>query len=264
MIDTHCHLDFPDFEQPGYPGGLDALLAKATSHGVDGCITVSTTTHGAVRLLSLADRFPRVWCSAGVHPLYADEGDHDWEAMGRAGRHHKCVAWGEMGLDNHYTTPAKSIQHAVLAEQLARIESWHAGGLVKPIIIHCREAFDDLLPILSQSSLPRDGYVFHCFTGTPAQVRQVLDFGASVSFTGVATYPNAKAVQEAACLVPIDRIMVETDAPFLSPHPHRTTRPCEPWMASLTARHLATLRNMPWPEFEAAINRNTKRFFAVE
>jgi TatD DNase family protein len=175
----------------------------------------------------------------------------------------KCVAWGELGLDNHYPEPSPTAQREVLAAQLAHIEGWTKEGLSKPIVIHCREAFDDLLPRLAASSLPRDRYVFHCFTGTVDEARRVLDFGAWISFTGVASYRNAPEVQAAVRLVPADRIMVETDAPFLSPEPHRKVRPCQPWMASVTAKAIAALRGEQWEAFHSQINANTQRFFGI-
>ena len=131
------------------------------------------------------------------------------------------------------------------------------------MVIHCREAFGDLLPILRASALPRSGYVFHCFTGTPADARAVLDFGAMISFTGVATYRNARELKEAVRLVPADRIMVETDAPFLAPEPHRGRRPCLPSMAWHTALSLAETRGERFSAFHDAINGNTERFFGV-
>ncbi len=263
MIDTHCHLTFPDFAPDRYPGGVAAVLEKARSHGVTGCITISTTPPDAAEALAVANRHANVWCSAGVHPLYASEGPFDWALLGRVAAHEKCVAWGELGLDNHYTDPPKPLQHEVLAEQLAFIQERRKAGVDKPIVIHCREAFDDLLPILKQTSLEPARFVFHCFTGTVADIRKVLDFGAHVSFTGVVTYRNAREVGEAARLVPRDRIMAETDAPFLSPDPHRGTRPCEPWMARVTAERLAAIRNEPWEAFHAQINANTRAFFGI-
>lgn len=263
MLDTHCHLTFPDFQEPRYQGGAAAVLKKAAEHGVTGCITISTTPPDAAEALAVALRFPNVWCSAGVHPGYSDEGPHDWALLGRVAAHEKCVAWGELGLDNHYPEPARAVQDRVLAEQLAFIESRRREGLEKPIVVHCREAFDELLPVLRSTSLDPSRFVFHCFTGTPGDVRKVLDFGAWVSFTGVVTYRNAAAVAEAAKLVPEDRIMVETDAPFLSPDPHRGVRPCEPWMASVTARRLAEVRGVAWGAFRDRLNENTERFFGV-
>lgn len=258
VIDTHCHLTFPDFA-----GRIDETLREAAAHAVHGAITISTTTHDCLLALGIAKAHGNVWCTAGVHPLYSDEGPHDWPNLKLVARDEKCVAWGELGLDNHYKEPAAGLQRQVLDEELAFIQSCHAEGLVKPVVIHCREAFDDLIPILKRTTLDPARFVFHCFTGTAADARKVLDFGASISFTGVVTYRNAPEVREAAQLVPSDRIMVETDAPFLSPEPKRGTRPCAPWMSSITARFLAEIRNTPWDMFHAQINENTRRFFGV-
>ncbi len=274
MIDTHCHLTFPDFSDR-----IGATLAEAERAGVSGCITISTTTLDCLDALAIASAHDRVWCSAGVHPLYADTADprvnaktgdaHVWENLRVVAGHPKCVAWGELGLDNHYTTPARAIQVRVLEEQLAfiqRVNHAGQGGIGKPglpIVIHCREAFDDLLPILRSAALPADRFVFHCFTGSPAEARRVLDFGASISFTGIATYANAADVRAACALVPADRIMIETDAPFLPPLPHRGKRPCVPAYAADTARNLAQLRGVPFELFHEQINANTARFFGV-
>lgn len=262
MIDTHVHLSFPDFTGPGAPG-VDATLAEASLHGVDGVITISTTVPDAERALAIARSHPRVWCSAGVHPLYSDEGPHDWAELAQLAAQGRCVAWGELGLDRHYAEPAQSVQLKVLEEQLATIVSARRAGVVKPVILHCREAFAELIPVLRASGLPGDGFIFHCFTGGPAEMRMVLDLGALVSFTGVLTYKNAGAVREAAALCPIDRVQVETDGPFLPPEPHRSSRPCKPWMVSLTARTLAQCLGVDTPTLEARLNETTERFFGV-
>lgn len=258
VIDTHCHLTFPDFD-----GRIPEVLARAEREGVLGAITISTTTHDCLEAMRIADRHPNVWCTAGVHPLHADEGPHDWENLRRVGSHPKCIAWGELGLDNHYDRPVRAVQRAVLDEQLEVLRTFTAAGLSKPIVLHCREAFDDLIPILRKSSFDGERMVFHCFTGAVDDARKALDLGAMISFTGVATYRNAEEVRRAAVLVPLDRIMVETDAPYLSPDPHRGERPCEPWMAVVTARRLAEVRGLRWEEFHEAIDRNTERFFGV-
>ncbi|MFI4872079.1 MAG: TatD family hydrolase [Phycisphaerales bacterium JB061] len=263
MIDTHCHLTFPDFaEDP------TAELAEANKHGVTGCITISTTSVDCLTALAIAKSHDRIWCTSGVHPSYSDRGPHNWDTIRMVARDDKCVAWGELGLDNHYPEPVKELQHEVLAQQLAVIEDTKTDtgetGLGKPIVIHCREAFDDLLPILKDSVFDPSRFVFHCFTGNADEARAILDFGALISFTGVVTYKNAKEVQEAAKLVPIDRIMVETDAPFLSPMPKRGERPCRPWMTTLTATFLAELRGETWDEFHHAVNENTSRFFGID
>ncbi len=245
------------------PGGVGAVLEAARKAGVTGAITISTTTSDCLEALAIADRFENVWCTAGVHPLHADEGPQVWANLRMVAQHKKCVAWGELGLDNHYKEPARGVQHAVLEEQLAFIEGCAAEGIVKPVVIHCREAFDDLLPVLKRSKLEPSRYVFHCFTGNAAEARRVLDFGAWISFTGVVTYKNAPEVREAAALVPKDRIMVETDAPYLSPDPHRGVRPCQPWMTMVTARRLAELRGEEFEAFHLQVNENARRFYGV-
>lgn len=259
MIDTHCHLTFPDFD-----GTIPETLDEARRAGVLGCITISTTTQNCLECLAIAERHSNVWCTSGVHPLYSDEGPHEWENLYKVAQSPRCVAWGELGLDNHYPEPARASQDRVLADQLAFIETAHSSrGINLPIVIHCREAFADLLPILRRTRLDPTRFVFHCFTGTPDEARRVLDFGAMISFTGIATYKNAADVQAAAKLTPLDRIMVETDAPYLSPDPHRGQRPCKPWMASVTARKLAELKGVAWDDFHRIINDNTERFFGT-
>ncbi len=259
MIDTHCHLTFPDFA-----GRVEGVLRDAADAGVTGAITISTTTRDCLAALEIARSHANVWCSSGVHPLYSDRGPHAWENLAAVAGDPKCVAWGELGLDNHYPTPARRVQREVLDEQLAFIGANHnRTGRVLPVVVHCREAFADLIPVLKASGLDPGRFVFHCFTGTPGDMRLLLDFGAMVSFTGVVTYKNAPQVREAAKLPPLDRIMVETDAPYLSPEPHRKERPCEPRMSAVTARFLAGLRGEAWEGFHAGINRNTARFFGI-
>lgn len=258
MIDTHCHLTFPDFA-----GRVDDTLARAAAAGVTGAITICTTSAGVADVLAVAHAHANVWCTAGVHPLYVDRDLRDWPALRLAIHDARCVAWGELGLDKHHAEPPLALQHEVLAEQLALIESCDADGVRKPVVIHCRKAVPDLLPILRASRISGDRFVFHCFTEPPADARAVLDFGAMISFTGVVTYPNAPEVRASAALVPLDRIMVETDAPFLSPHPVRGVRPCEPAFAMHTARALADIKGQDLPAFLHAVDANTARFFGV-
>lgn len=259
MIDTHCHLTFPE-----YAGRIDEVMADAARVGVMGAITISTESQDAQAALLVAQNHPNVWCAAGVHPLYSDQEPHDWAAIKRVAADPKCVAFGELGLDNHHGRPPRDIQDRVLATQLAFIESCIADGIDLPVVIHCRRAVEDLLPVLRSSTIRPDRYVFHCFTEIPDHARMVLDFGASISFTGVATYRNAREVAESAKLVPADRILVETDAPFLSPEPLRGRRPCMPAYSRLTAEFLADLRGVPFADFHEQIDTNTRRFFGIE
>lgn len=261
MIDTHCHLTFPEFE-----GRVPEELAEAARHGVAGCITISTTPMNALECLRLATTYPNVWSSAGIHPLYSDQGPFDSAPLRTCIAHERCVAWGELGLDNHYNEPTQAQQLPVLGDQLTLIREIDKNGKAgahKPIVVHCREAFSDLIPILKDSGIAGERFVFHCFTAGPTEARQVLDFGSMISFTGVATYHNAREVMEAAVLTPADRLMVETDAPYLSPQPVRGQRPCRPWMVSLTAKLIAQDRGESLADFERATDANARRFFGL-
>ncbi|MEM7227750.1 MAG: TatD family hydrolase [Planctomycetota bacterium] len=257
MIDTHCHLTFRDFTDR-----VDDVIADAHAAGVHTMITVATTAEDAPRALAIATEHNSVYCTAGVHPLYSDQ-PRNWDVIRKTVEHPRCVAWGELGLDNHYDRPPRALQDAVLSEQLALIESARDDGLDKPIVVHCREAFDDVLAAFRTSSLDPARFVFHCFTGSVDDARAVLDYGACISFTGVVTFRNAREVADAAVLVPTDRIMVETDAPFLTPEPHRTVRPNEPKHVVHTAHFIADRRGISAEEFERQTDANARAFFGL-
>lgn len=257
MIDTHCHLTFPQFE-----GRVGAVLEDARAVGVHTAITIATSTADSLRTTLLAQQHPNLWASAGIHPLHSTD-PCDWQELHQAGSHPKCVAWGELGLDHHYDKPERTVQRRVLDEQLGHITRWTAQGLSKPIIVHCRKSFDELIPVLASSGLPCDRFVFHCFTGDCADMRKVLDFGAHVSFTGVLTFPGAPEVRDAARMVPLDRIMVETDSPFLSPQPVRRVSPNEPKHVVHVASALAQLRGLDCMQMELQLDANARRFFGL-
>ncbi len=258
MIDTHCHLTFPEFA-----GRVDAVLSDAARVGVHSAITIATTTSDAVRTTQLAALHPRLFATAGIHPLYSDKAC-DWDELRRAAEHPKCVAWGELGLDNHYDTPPKAIQREVLDAQLAQICNWSSQGLAKPVVVHCRKAFDDLIPVLARTSLPPHRFVFHCFTGDESDARKVLDFGAMISFTGVLTFPGAPEVRAAAKIVPADRVMVETDSPFLAPQPVRGAWPNEPKHVVHVAAALAVARGADPHALNEQLDENAAQFFGEQ
>ncbi len=265
MLDTHCHLTFPDYE-----GRVGDVLDAAARAGVTGAITISTTTADCLDALALAESDPRLWCTAGVHPLYSDRTPHRWEHLTQVARSPRCVAWGEIGLDRHYPEPPESAQVPVLEHQLQLIADLRAAPPARridlPVVLHCREAFAELIPRLAASGLPPERFVFHCFTGGPADMERVLDFGAWASFTGVLTYRNAPEVREAARMLletAPDRVMVETDAPFLSPEPKRGVRPNEPALVVHTARRLAEIAGASERDVFERLRTNAERFFGV-
>ncbi len=257
MIDTHCHLTFPQ-----YAGRLGQVLRDAADEGVSGAISIATTHSDAAKALKIAEEFDNVWCSAGVHPLYSHQGPHDWGEIERIIRHPRCVAWGELGLDNHYDQPPKATQMAVLEEHLGVIART-LPEVDKPVVVHCREAYSELIPILERSGVPAERFVFHCFTSDADDARRCLDFGAMLSFTGMVTFKSAHATREALKLAPLDRIMVETDSPFMTPEPYRKIKTCEPKFSAVTARHIAETRGETWDTFHNAINANVERFFGI-
>ncbi|HBZ97903.1 MAG TPA: hypothetical protein DEO57_08665 [Phycisphaerales bacterium] len=257
MYDTHCHL----VSKPLH-GSLDAVLARAAQADVTGMITVSTSMLDCVEGLKLAQFHPHIWCTAGVHPHEADS-EVDWEVIESVASHDRCVAWGELGLDWHYQQPLRASQHALLEAHLGVIGAATGRQAKMPVVIHCREAYGDLLAILRDSGLDPTRFVFHCFTGNEAEMDLVLDFGASVSFTGIVTFGNASDIQEAARRAPLDRMMVETDAPYLSPEPVRSMRPNEPCNVVHTARFLASLRGMETAAFVDIMDANATRFFGL-
>ena len=257
MIDTHCHLTSKVFL-----GREREVVEAAEAAGVRAMISIAVGSGDAQAALRLAERDPRVYCSAGVHPLHSDE-PIDWDLLRAVGTSPRCVAWGELGLDRHYQDPPIELQRSVLETQLAHVVEWTREGLAKPIVVHSRKAVGELLPVLRASGLPSERFVFHCFTEGPDEARAVLDFGASISFTGVLTFRNAPEVAEAARLVPLDRVMVETDSPYLSPEPHRTVRPNEPRYVGFVAARLAEIHGLDPRELEATLDANAIRFFGL-
>ncbi len=254
MIDTHCHLVSSQLH-----ARLDDVLSNAAEAGVDGMITVSTGPDDVEAGLEVAGAHEHVWCTAGIHPHEA-ETDPDWTPLLKVARDDRCVAWGELGLDWYYKTPTRDRQISLLEAHLETIES---SGIDMPVVLHCREAVDDLLAVLAGASLDLTRCVFHCYTGDLDSLRPILDAGCHVSFTGVVTFPNAPEVAEAARNVPIERLMVETDAPYLSPEPVRKMRPNEPCNVIHTCRFLADLHGIEHDEFTRHMDANANRFFGL-
>ncbi|MHB1157406.1 MAG: TatD family hydrolase [Phycisphaerales bacterium] len=259
MIDTHCHLTYKELSCK-----VEEVVAGAREAGLVAMISVGTSPGDAKAARAFAERFEDVYFTVGVHPLHSAEvGEGELAEIPLISGHEKCVAFGEMGLDYHYDKPERGLQRRYFEAQLGMVREWGGTSGGKPVVIHSRKATDDTLAVLKASGVAMDRVVYHCFTEPPEDCRKVLDAGCWVSFTGIVTYKNAPEVRASAMLVPGDRIMVETDAPYLAPEPHRRVRPNEPKYVVATARFLAELRGEDFEEFEGRADGNAKRFFGL-
>jgi TatD DNase family protein len=252
LIDSHCHLDFPDFAAE-----LDAVVARARAAGIERMVTISTRVarHGDV--LAIAERFPDVFCSVGTHPHYAhEELDVTAAELVRRTRHDKVVALGEAGLDYHYDNSPREAQERGFRTHIAAARQ---TGL--PLVIHTRDADQDAARILEeeaeQGAFPA---VLHCFTGGPDLARRAIALGLSISFTGILTFKNSAALRDIAAMLPADRILVETDAPYLAPGRFRGKRN-EPAYVVETAKVLAEARGVSLDTIARQTSENFFRLF---
>ena len=259
MIDTHCHLTYD-----GLYERVDQVVTRAHEAGVDRLITVGTTAADAHQAADLAQRYENVFATVGFHPHYADQcTDRDMvgQTFAQLLARDKVVALGEMGLDLHYDDPPLDVQMRALQWQLECADELAAH---LPVIIHNREATDQTLALLRACGIPGPRFVFHCFTGSAAELDAILESGAMVSFTGIVTFKNAAPLAACAAAVPIDRLMIETDSPYLTPHPHRKVHPNEPCYVVDVARFLAEQRQMKLEEFVELTDANAERFFSLK
>lgn len=252
LIDSHCHLDSKQFDPD-----RDEVIQRALDAGVTQMVAIGTgdgppDLEAGVRL---ADRYSCFLATVGVHPHEAAKADDTtYKNLDELLRHPKVVALGELGLDYHYEFSPRGTQKAVFIEQM-RI----AGAARKPIVIHTREAWDDTFDLLEQHWRPYGlPGIMHCFTGGANEAQRSLDLGFYISFGGIVTYPKAVDVHDSACIVPLDRLLVETDAPYLAPVPKRGKRN-EPALIVHTAAKLAELRGISPVELAAATSRNFQR-----
>lgn len=255
LIDSHAHLTYA-----GLYERIGEVMAGCTDAGVDAVITVATNTAEASKALALAGDHPsRVYVAAGVHPHEAEKvTDAEFAVIEQVWDDPRVVALGEMGLDYHYDFADRGVQRVVFARQLAL-----AASRRKPLVIHSREALDDTVALLRDHGYENRPVVFHCFTGSAEEAARIAEHGWVISFTGVVTFKKSTALQEVARDYPVDKLMVETDAPYLSPEPVRGQRPCEPAFVAHTARFLATLRGVSNEELVAQTERNTRGFFGL-
>lgn len=256
LIDSHCHLDNAQFDED-----RDAVIERALAAGIGQMVAIGTG-EGPPDLevgVRLADRYAPFYATVGVHPHDASKADGGtYKRLAELLRHPKVVALGEIGLDYHYDHSPREVQQAVFVEQMGIARD--AG---RPIVIHTREAWQDTLALIEEhwapSGLPG---IMHCFSGGPGEAERCLALGFYLSFGGIVTFPKALDVQEAARLVPADRILVETDAPYLAPVPKRGKRN-EPAYVVETARKLAELRDEGLKQVAAATTGNFRRLIGA-
>ena len=255
MIDTHCHLTHAKFAQDA-----DSAVARAAAAGVTACITIGTGVEDAGRALALTRRHAgTVFATAGLDPFSShaagDAFDDAFAALGAMFADGGFVGVGEIGLDYHYDLDPRPVQAERFERQLDL-----ASRLALPVVIHVREAHDDMIAILK--SHPRNTGVIHSFTGGPAEAARYLAIGWSLAFNGVVTFKNAGELREAARATPSDRILVETDSPYLAPEPKRGTR-CEPAFVAHTLGALASVRGEEAAILEAATTANAVAMFRL-
>ncbi len=252
LIDSHCHLDFPDFAAE-----LDAVVTRARAAGIERMVTISTRVKRHDGVLAIAERFPDVFCSVGTHPHHAHE-ELDVTAADLVARSHtaKVVALGEAGLDYHYDNSPREAQERAFR---THITAARATGL--PLVIHSREADDDTARILeAETGKGAFPAVLHCFTGGPDLARRAVALGHFISFTGILTFKNSDALRAIAAELPADRILVETDAPYLAPGKFRGKRN-EPAYVVETAKVLAETRGVSFDEIAKQTTTNFFRLF---
>jgi TatD DNase family protein len=255
LIDSHCHLDFEDFD-----GDRDAVCARAAASGVDTMITIgaSPSPQANARAVDLAERYPQIFATVGVHPHDASSVDdpllHELTRLARGAR---VVGIGETGLDYHYEHSPRAAQREAFRRFVAM-----ARAVQRPLVVHLRAADDDALALLREEHAHDIGGVIHCFSSNARSARAFLDLGFYLSFSGIVTFKNADDVRAAAAITPSDRILVETDAPFLAPIPFRGRRN-EPALVAQTASTLAALRGEPLEAFATNTVANTKRLFRL-
>jgi TatD DNase family protein len=255
LVDTHCHLDFERFD-----ADRDAVVARAADAGVDRIIVPAISLDNCPAVLALADQYPGVYAAVGVHPNATAEWQADWlEAIRVLAQHPKVVAIGEIGLDYYWDKSPPAVQQTALTAQLAL-----AAELDLPAIIHNRDAGADALRLLAASPLAgraRPG-VLHSFSADWATAQAALDLGFYLGFTGPVTFKQADELRAIAARVPLDRILVETDAPFLAPQARRGRRN-EPAYVTYVAERLAALRGMATAVFAAHTTANAERLFGL-
>lgn len=250
LIDSHCHLDFD-----GLADRLPDVLSAMDANGIAGCMTIGVTLEEAPQVLAIAHTYDQVFASVGVHPEYADHREPDVETLCTLADDPKVLAIGETGLDYHWHKDQPEWQR-----ERFRVHIRAARALNKPLVIHTREASADTLAILKEEGADAVGGILHCFTESLEVARAGMDLGFYVSLSGIVSFKKAEQVHEVARSIPLDRLLVETDAPYLAPVPYRG-KPNEPAYVKHVAEAIADLRQISLEEIAAASSQNFLRLF---
>ena len=252
LIDSHCHLEYE-----GLAEDQDGVLERARAAGIGGFVNISTRQSEWARVVGTAEREPDVWATIGIHPHEADRhADLGEAALLEAAGHPRVVGIGETGLDYYYDRSDRQVQQALFRTHIGVARK---TGL--PLVIHTRDAEEDTIAILEEE-MGKGAFpaLIHCFTASAAFGQSVLELGLTISLSGIVTFKNAKELQEFAPVIPADRLLVETDSPFLAPVPHRG-RTCEPAYVADTARFVAGLRGETLEELAENTTRNFRGLF---
>ena len=253
LFDTHAHLHFPEFA-----GDLDTVLERARSAGVRCILTIGTDVPTSRAAAAMAASEPDVWAAVGIHPHEAAAADEAALAeIERLAGEPRVVAIGETGLDFFRNLAPRDAQERAFQSQLAL-----AHRTRKPVVVHCREAHDETLRLIGEADVSTHGGIMHCFSGDVGIARRCLDLGLLVSLAGPVTYPKPGALPDVARFVPADRLVVETDCPFLPPQPHRGKRN-EPAYLAITAARVAELRGEPLVDLAARTSDNARRLLGL-
>jgi len=254
LFDTHVHLNDSQFNDD-----IDEVIGRASAAGVAYMVVVGFDRPTITRALELIEKYDFLYASVGWHPVDAiDMKVEDLAWLEDVAAHPKVVALGEMGLDYHWDKSPKEIQKEVFRKQIGL-----AKKLKMPIIIHNRDAAQDILQILQEEGAEEVGGIMHCFSGSPEMAKQCLDLNFHISLGGPVTFKNAKKPKEVAIQVPIDRLLIETDCPYLAPHPYRGKRN-EPSYVKLVAEQIAELKGVTLEEIAHATTANAKKLFGID
>lgn len=248
IFDTHAH-----YMRSDYGDDLEPLLDELPRKGVERVLAIGCDIESSKEEIALAERYPYIWAAVGIHPENAAEIPENWEAeLEKLLSREKAAALGEIGLDYHYPEPPRDVQQSIFRRQLEMAARYN-----KPVVIHSRDASGDTLEILKEYK-PRG--VLHCFSGSAETAREVVKLGMYIGFTGVLTFKNSKKAQEACAAVPIDRLLLETDCPYMAPVPHRGER-CDSSMIRFTAEKMAEIKGVSAEEMIETARENGEKLF---